>query len=42
MSAIGSYLEHLKVLRQHYVGSDLRDGSGNSSEFSVVFALLMI
>ena len=29
MNAIGSYLEHLKVLRRHYVESDLRDGSGN-------------
>jgi len=42
MNAIGSYLEHLKALKLHYVGSDLRDGSGNSFEFSVVFALLMI
>ena len=42
MNAIGSYLEHLKELRTHCVESDLRDGSGNSSEFSVVFALLMV
>ena len=42
MSAIGSYLEHLKVLRRHYVESDLRDGIGNSSKSSVTFTLLWI
>ena len=28
MSAIGSYLEHLKVLKPRYAENDLRDGSG--------------
>ena len=42
MSAIGSFLVRLKVLKTHYVENLLRDGSGNRRRSLVAFALLII